>query len=68
MVWSSKKGNGGRSVEISGGSGSNGVKESRKTKENLERYSEEGFGINRSGRDCSIGSRKMEKDHRKSDP
>jgi len=45
-----------------------GEKESRKTKENLERYSEEGFGTNRSGWECGIGPRKMEKDHRKSNP
>jgi len=38
-----------------------GEKESRKTKENLERYSEEGFGTNRSGRECGIRSRKMRK-------
>jgi len=38
MVWSCEKGNGGRSVEISGRNGSIGEKESRKTKENLERY------------------------------
>jgi len=49
MVWSYGKGNGGRSVEISEGNGSIGEKESRKTKENLERYSEEGFGTNRNG-------------------
>jgi len=36
MVWSCEKGNGGRSVEISGRNGSIGIKESRKTKENLE--------------------------------
>jgi len=41
MVWSCEKGNGGKSVEISGGNGSIGKRGSRKTKENLERYSEE---------------------------
>jgi len=40
MVWSCEKGNGGRSVEISARNGSIGEKENRKTKENLERYSE----------------------------
>jgi len=45
-----------------------GDKGSRKTKENLERYSEERFGTNRSGRACGIGSRKMEKDHPKYEP
>jgi len=49
MVWSCKKGNGGRSVEISERNGSVGEKESRKTNENLERYSEEGYETNRSG-------------------
>jgi len=68
MVCSCEKGNGGRSIEISGGNGSIGEKGSRKTKENLKRYSEEGFGINRSGRECGIGLRKMEKVHRKSHP
>jgi len=34
------------SVEISGRNGSIGEKESRKTEENLKRYSEEGFGTN----------------------
>jgi len=38
------------SVEISRGNGSIREKGSRKTKENLKRYSEEGFGANRSGR------------------
>jgi len=66
MVWSCEKGNGGRSVEISEGNESIGEKGKRKTKESLERYSEEGFGTNRSGREC--GSRKMEKGHRNSDP
>jgi len=47
--------------------GSIGEKERRKTMENLERYSEEGFGTNRSGRECGIGSRQKEKVHRKSD-
>jgi len=46
MVWSCDKGNGGRSVVISGRNGSIGEKESRKTKEYLERYSEGGFGTN----------------------
>jgi len=45
MVWSCEKGNGGKSVEISGGNGSIGKRGSRKTKENLERYSEEGFEL-----------------------
>jgi len=49
MVWSCEKGNGGRSVEISVRNGSIRKKKSRKTKENLERYSEEGFGTNTSG-------------------
>jgi len=49
MVWSGKNGNGERSVEISGRNGSIGDKESRKTKENLDTFSEEGFGTNRSG-------------------
>jgi len=49
MVWSCKKGNGWRNVEISGKNGSIGEKESRKTQENLERYSEKGFGTNTSG-------------------
>jgi len=49
MVWSCEKGNGGRSVEISGRNGSVEEKECRKTKENLERYSEEGLGAIRSG-------------------
>jgi len=40
MVWSCEKGNGGKRVAISGRSGSIGEKESMKTKENLERYSE----------------------------
>jgi len=62
MVWSCEKGNGGRSVEISGGNGSIGERGRRKTKENLERYSEEGFETNRSGRECGIESRKIEKD------
>jgi len=48
MVWSCEKGNGERSVEISGRNGSIGEKESRKTKENMEKFSEEGFGTNRS--------------------
>jgi len=38
MVWSCEKGNGGRSVEISGKNGSIGGKESRKIKENFEIY------------------------------
>jgi len=59
IVWSCKKGNGGRSVEISGRNGSIREKGSRKTKENLERYSEEGFGTNWSGRESGIGSRKI---------
>jgi len=46
---SCEKGNRGRSAEISGRNGSIREKESRKTKENLERCSEEGFGTNRSG-------------------
>jgi len=54
-----------RLVEEMEVSGRKGI---RKTKENLERYSEEGFGTNRSGRECGIGSRKMERDHWKSDP
>jgi len=37
MVWSREKGNGGCSVEICIRNGSIGEKESRKTKENLER-------------------------------
>jgi len=41
-------------------------KECRKTKEYLERYSEEGFGAIMSGLECGIGSKKMEKDHYKS--
>jgi len=45
-----------------------GEKESRNTKENLERYSKEEFETNRSGWECGIGSMKMEKDHRKSNP
>jgi len=49
MVWSCEKGNGWRSVEISERNGSVREKESRKTKENLERYSEVGFATNRSG-------------------
>jgi len=49
MVWSCEKGNVGRNVENSGRQGSIGEKETRKTKENLERYSEEGFGTTRSG-------------------
>jgi len=49
MVWSCEKANGGRSIEISGRNGSFREKKSRKTKENLERYSEEGFGAIRSG-------------------
>jgi len=44
-----EKVNRGRSVDISGRNGSIGEKESKKTKENLERYSEEGFRTNRSG-------------------
>jgi len=39
MVWSCEKRNEGRSVEISGRNGSVGEKESRKIKENFERYS-----------------------------
>jgi len=39
----------GRSVEISGGNGGIVEKEIRKTRENVERYSEDGFGTNRSG-------------------
>jgi len=61
MVWSSEKGNGERSVEINGRNRSIGEKESRKTKENLERYSEEGFGTNRSEFECGIGSKKIER-------
>jgi len=68
MVWSCEKGNGGRSAEIRGGNGSIRENGSGKTKENLERYSEEGFGTNRSGRESGIGSRKIVKDHCKSDP
>jgi len=49
MIWSCDKGNRTRSVEISGINRSIREKESTKTKENLERYSEEGFGTNRSG-------------------
>jgi len=50
MVWSCEKGNGGRSVEISERNGRiGGEKESRKTKGNLERYSEEEYGTNKSG-------------------
>jgi len=49
MVWTCENGNGGRSVEISGRNGSIREKESRKTKENLERYSKEAFGTNMSG-------------------
>jgi len=49
MVCPCGKENRGRRVEISEGNGSIGEKESRKTKENLERYSEEGFGTNRNG-------------------
>jgi len=41
MVWSCDKVKEGRSVEISGKNGSIREKESRKNKENLERYSEE---------------------------
>jgi len=63
MVWSCENGTGGRSVEISGKNGSIGGK-SRKTKENLERYSKERFGTNMSGRACGIRSRKLEKDRR----
>jgi len=54
MVWSCQKGNGGSSVEISGRNGSIGEKESRKTKENLERFSDEGFGANRRGSENGI--------------
>jgi len=46
MVGSCEKG--GRSVEISARNESIKEKESRKTMENLERYSEEGYGNNRS--------------------
>jgi len=49
VVWSCEKGNGGRSDEISGRNGSVWEKESRKTKENFGRYSEEGFGAIKSG-------------------
>jgi len=48
MVWSREQGNGGWSVEISGRNGSYGEKKRRKTKENLERFSEEGFETNKS--------------------
>jgi len=68
MVWSCEKGKGRRRVEVSGRNRSIREKESRKTKENLKRYSEERFGANRSGRECGIRSRKMEKDHRRSNP
>jgi len=61
MVWSYEKGNGGRSVEISGRNGSIREKESRKTKENLDKYSEEGFGTNRRGRECGISVEKITK-------
>jgi len=47
MVWSCEKGNGGRSVEISGDNGSIREKVSRKTKENLERYSEVSVALDR---------------------
>jgi len=50
-------------MEVSGGE-----KESRKTKKNLERYSEEGFRSIRSESECGIGSKKIEKDHSKSVP
>jgi len=49
MVWSRKQANGGKSVEISGGNENIREKKSRKMKENLERYGEEGFGTYRSG-------------------
>jgi len=58
VMW---EGNGGKSVEISGGNGSIGEKESRKKRENLERYSEKGFGTTRSGSECGIGSRRWRK-------
>jgi len=68
MVWSCKKGN-----EAEGGvlrlvNEMTRKKESRKTKENLESYSGEGFGSIWSGWECGIWSKKMEEDHRKSDP
>jgi len=64
MVWSCEK-----SLEIRGRNESVGrEKESRNTMENLKRYSEEEFGAIRSGCECYIGLRKMEKDHRRSDP
>jgi len=65
MVWSCEKGNGGRSVEISGRNGRIEEKESRKTRENLERYSEEGLELIRV--DESMALEKMEKDYPKSD-
>jgi len=49
MVWPCEKGNGRKGVKISGRNGSIKDKESRKTKENLERLSEDRFGTNRSG-------------------
>jgi len=67
MVGLCENENGG-SVEISGRNGSITEKERSKTKTNFERYSEKGFGINKSGRECGIISRKMEKDHRKANP
>jgi len=48
VVWSCEKRNGGSSAEINEGNGSIGEKGSRKTKEVLERYSEEGFGMKES--------------------
>jgi len=45
MVWPCEKGKRG----ISGRNGNIVEKESRKTKDNLERYSEERFGTNRCG-------------------
>jgi len=68
MVCSCEKRKGGKSVEISGRNESIGEKESKKTKKNLERYYEERFGTNRTGRECGIGLRKMKKDHHRSNP
>jgi len=63
VMWEGK-----RREEVSERNGTIGEKESRKTKENLERYSEEGFETIRSGWECGIESKKMEKDHRKFNP
>lgn len=59
MVWSCEKGSRGRNVEIGGRNGSAREKESRKTKV---------FGGIGSGRECDIGSKKMEENYRKADP